>query len=132
MKKYCPECGTANEYTLQEPKNCIKCKKSMAFNFEAPIARAENKIVPQRTIKRKSFLENEGEEEYSDASELQEYNLSYKSVAIDSNNPTNSFSMSELMSQKPNGLKREVGKSNNNPLNEIQRVMRIDQVDLSE
>jgi hypothetical protein len=130
MKKYCPECGTANEYTLQEPKNCIKCKKSMHFHFETSTAKVENKIVPHRTIKRNSFLEKEGEEEYIDESELQEYHLNYKSVAIDINNPTTSFSMSDLMSQRPNGIKRDPGQSNLGSLDEIQKIMRVDQVDL--
>lgn len=101
MKKYCPECGFSNEYSLNEPQNCSKCKKSMSFSF-APQKTTSNVKAPKKNTPINT------EEEYIDESEVEDYNLSLKSISVDLG-AVQKFTLKDIQGQKPTGITREKG-----------------------
>lgn len=142
MKKYCPECGFANEYNLDEaPLNCSKCKKSMSFVIE-PISTSKLKSIntpkesysgqnlKQRVIKSNNTENGENDEEYEDESEITDYKLNHQSVSISINkNP--SYSLTELANSQRTGETREKKSSKNNSiLKDIQKIMETKSVDI--
>lgn len=122
MKKYCPNCGFGNEYTLDVPESCGKCKNSLSFNF-TPAKKQEEKIVPRRTIVN-SKREPENEEEYEDESELSEYNLNSKAFSVEVSQPT-TYSFKQLITQKPTNETRQRGnyKKKGQVQKEIKKIM---------
>lgn len=137
MKKYCPECGFANEYDLNSPSNCSKCKKSMSFGFVVPepsrVVPQKTKIVPRRTISRsqeENELDEDNEGEYEDESELSDYKLNKKSISVDFGKPA-SYSLKDLANSGPSGMTREKGQiKKGSTLKEIQRIMKTTSVEL--
>lgn len=66
MKAYCPDCGSATEYSLQKPKFCASCGSSFSIASSKPskkIFKAPAKVV--KTQPNVEAFQEEGEEEES-------------------------------------------------------------------
>jgi hypothetical protein len=61
MKAYCPDCGSATEYSLSKPKFCASCGKSFSLTASAPV----KKIFKPRAKTVEPQIEIEEEEEFS-------------------------------------------------------------------
>ena len=59
MKAYCPDCGSATEYSLSKPKFCASCGKSFSLTASAPV----KKIFKPRARTVEPQIEIEEEEE---------------------------------------------------------------------
>lgn len=80
--KYCPSCGHPNEYSMETPKTCAKCKKPMAGFFKSSAKsvsaapRAQSKPIVARagtqlTEEQKNFIdENKDSMKFLDIARL--------------------------------------------------------------
>ncbi len=62
MKAYCPDCGSATEYSLQKPKFCASCGSSFSIASSAPskkIFKTAAKVVKSKP--KVEFMEEEEE-----------------------------------------------------------------------
>ena len=66
MKAYCPDCGSATEYSLSKPKFCASCGKSFSLTASAPVKKI---FTPQARPAKPKFsnaeINIEEEEEFS-------------------------------------------------------------------
>jgi|TARA_E500000305_G_scaffold55626_1_gene44363 hypothetical protein len=105
MKAYCPDCGSATEYSLSKPKFCASCGKSFSLTASAPV----KKIFKPRARTVEPQIEIEEEEEFSipDIDKLQ--------VSIEASRFKNVSKIGDIMGSNTEsdeeGFRREVDSS---------------------
>ncbi len=104
MKTYCPDCGSATEYSLSKPKFCASCGKSFSLAASAPVKK--NFKPRTRTVEPQIEVE---EEEFSipDIDKLQ--------VSIEASRFKNVSKIGDIMGSNTDsdeeGFRREVDSS---------------------
>ena len=86
MKAYCPDCGSATEYSLQKPKFCASCGSSFYIASSAPskkIFKAPAKVVKPRP--NVEFFQEEEEESF-DLPQIDKLDVSFTSSSFAKSN----------------------------------------------
>lgn len=74
MKKYCPVCGNATEYTSSEPDKCDGCGKSFSAAFKVPTIKKS---------KRRQIIEEDDDEEDDFESDVELPNIKKLSISFE-------------------------------------------------
>ena len=78
MKKYCPVCGNATEYTSSEPDKCGGCGKSFSAAFKVPTTIKKSK---RRQIIEEDEYEDDDEQSEVELPNIKKLSISFEGVA---------------------------------------------------
>jgi len=85
MKAYCPDCGSATEYSLEKPKFCASCGSSFSIASSAPSKKIFK--APAKVVKSKPKVEFvEEEEESFDIPQIDKLDVSFTSSSFAKSN----------------------------------------------
>ena len=85
MKAYCPDCGSATEYSLEKPKFCASCGSSFSIASSAPSKKIFK--TPAQVFKSKPKVEfMEEEEESFNIPQIDKLDVSFTSSSFAKSN----------------------------------------------